>query len=173
VSDHEIKIVYETHQVANLLQIGRSTVNKYARSMEEQGYVFMKDGKQRRSYIEHDLVVFRALVELLSKGVEYDSAIKSIVARYKRYSGSEPVAVIATSDSSYEIATLNDKLDKLIQVVSQLQHGVNEQIRSEVSELEQQIKEIACSVEQNNEKLDVALSRLEKHGKRKKIFRWF
>jgi biotin operon repressor/gas vesicle protein len=135
--NQDLQYLYSTAQLALMLGIGRSTVNKYARSLESAGYVFLKDSNGHRTYSEHDIVALRALSELLTRGVEYDSAVNDVVARYKAVSHSESVLMVASSSSVSDVATLNEKVDELIYVVGQLNNRiseiVDERVRSEVA----------------------------------------
>ena len=134
--------MYSTQQVADTLNIGRSTVNKYARGLEKANYNFKKDEKVQRAFTEHDLVMFRALVELLSRCVHYDSAIKAISMRYKTDPDSHYVPIAAITDSTnfvkmeehpsavmLAIQSLSKRIDKTIdtrvksEVAPQLQHN--------------------------------------------------
>lgn len=176
------EFVYSTQKVAVSLNIGRSTVNKYARSLEEAGYIFIKDGKEHRAFTEHDIITFRALTELLSRGVEYDRAINTIAERYKKSLQSDSVAVLATQNSSHDIAILNSRVEELISAVSmlsaRLDQTIDERVKSEVSivkdQLGQQINEVFLEVktiqEETNQKLEEVISRIDTHGKRKKLF---
>lgn len=180
-----LEFIYGTHQVAQLLNIGRSTVNKYARSLEDAGYRFTKDEKERRAYTEKDIIAFRSLIDLLHRGVDYSSAINTVTERYNRALHSDSVAVIATSGSSHDIAMLNEKVDELMIAVSSLSERideiVSERVRSEVAAtsavLSQQVSEVLQEVreiqQQTDQKLDEMVSRLQTHGKRKKFLGLF
>ncbi|HCY5602919.1 hypothetical protein P4H46_09745 [Paenibacillus glucanolyticus] len=179
------KHVYSTYQIADLLKIGRSTVNKYARNLEDAGYVFTKDEKERRAFTDHDIIAFRALLEFLDRGVEYASAINAVVERYKPYTRSDSLAVVATPDSRPDVAMLNAKVDELVQAVSLLSSKideiVDERVRDQVAaaasgisdQVNQVLEEVRSERIQTNEKLDVLASRIEAHGKRKKFLGLF
>lgn len=62
-------------------------VNKYARTLEEAGYAFAKDEKEHRAFVDHEIVAFRALLDFLNHGVEYQSAINAVVEQYRRIPG--------------------------------------------------------------------------------------
>ncbi|WP_151879737.1 hypothetical protein, partial [Mycobacterium tuberculosis] len=181
MNNEPLNFVYTTVQVATALNIGRSTVNKYARSLEEAGYVFTKDDKDHRAFTDHDILTFKALVDLLTRGAEYGSAVNSVVERYRRSPSSDSLAVVATPDSSGEVAMLNAKVDDLIRAVSLLSSKideiVDERVRDQVAaaaagigeQVNQVLEEVRSEQIQTNEKLDVLTSRIEAHGKRKKI----
>ncbi|WP_145153920.1 hypothetical protein [Paenibacillus xylanexedens] len=180
--DHvPLNFVYSTVQVATLLNIGRSTVNKYARSLEDEGYVFTKDDKERRCFRDHDIIAFKGLVDLLTRGAEYESAIKSTVSSYSKTLNSDSLALAATSDSSTEVAILHAKMDDLLSAVAMLSGKidqiVDERVRIEVAaaseginmQVTQVLDEIRKAQDRTDQKLDDIASRVETHGKRKKF----
>lgn len=181
MNSNSLNFVYSTLQVATLLNIGRSTVNKYARSLEEAGYVFRKDDKDHRAFVNHDIVAFRALVDLLSRGAEYGSAVNAVVEQYSGHSDSDSLAVVATPGSRAEVATLNAKVDELIKAVAmlagQVEQIVDDRVKQEVAaataslgdQVNQVVQEVRSAQQQTDQKLDEMMSRIETHGKRKKF----
>lgn len=176
-----LNFVYSTVQLATTLKIGRSTVNKYARSLESAGYVFMKDEKEHRAFTDHDIIAFKALIDLLTRGAEYDSAVEATVSSYSRANNSDSVALVTTSDSKPEIAMLNAKVDDLISAVallsSKIDQIVDERVRVEVAvataNIEDQVKyvldDVRAAQDRTEQKIDEMVSRIELHGKRKKF----
>jgi biotin operon repressor len=168
--------VYSTQQIADMLDIGRSTVNKYARNLEDMGYEFKKADNEWRAFTEHDLIMFRALVELLARGVRYDSAILSIVERYKTNPNSHHMPVAATLDSSNFIK-MEEHLDAVMFAIQSLSKRIDEtidaRVKSEVAaataQLSTQVDNVAEQIritkESTDEKLNILLSRTETHGR--------
>lgn len=169
--------VYSTQQIADNLDIGRSTVNKYARSLEDAGYEFKKDDKDRRAFTEHDLVMFGALVELLSRGVHYDGAIKAITERYKTDPDSHYMPIAALTDST-NFVEVKEQLDAVMLAIQSLNNRIDDvidaRVKSEVAaateQLHNQVNDVAEQIrmakDSTDEKLDVLLSRMETHGRR-------
>lgn len=185
LSNSDLKYLYSTAQLATTLKIGRSTVNKYARSMEEAGYAFLKDANGYRTYGEHDIIALRALIELLARGVDLNSGINDVVARYKPLSKSESVVMVAPSNSVQDVATLSAKMDQLLYVIEQLNDKINnivdERVRSEVavataginSEVYEVLNEVRAAQERTEMQLIELGSRMDQHGKRKKFMGLF
>lgn len=100
----EIEITYPANKVAETINIGRSTLNKYSRSLEEHNYIFYKDERGNRAYTEHDIVTLRHLKELLDKSVTYDDAISTVAGKYRRElkSGSEVSTEVAIPATQHE-----------------------------------------------------------------------
>ncbi|MDH6374904.1 biotin operon repressor [Paenibacillus sp. PastF-3] len=185
LSNQDLKYLYNTAQLATTLNIGRSTVNKYTRSLEEAGYEFLKDGNNHRTYGEHDIITLRALMELLARGVDYGSAVIDTVARYKPFSRSESVLMVASSGSASDVATLEatftTKIDELMYAVTQLNGRiteiVDERVRSEVAAatagISGQVNEVLNEVRTAQQQLSELGSRIDQHGKRKKFLGLF
>lgn len=187
MSNHPFDFVYNTNRVATLLSIGRSTVNRYCRSLEDVGYVFMKENSYR-SFTEHDLSAFRSLIELLARGMDYDNAILTVFERYNSKSNSVSLAVAAHTNSDQqhqEVAILNQKMDELLRSVSMLSDRmdqiIDERVRSEVavatSHINHQVEEITEEIREvqirSNQKLDEILTRMETHGRKKRFLGLF
>lgn len=191
MSNQPIEFVYNTHRIAQLLNIGRSTVNRYCRSLESAGYEFLKDNGYR-SFTEHDLSAFRALTELLARGMNYDTAIQTITEKYQRNNSQEvdsvslAVAAHHLSDPTrQEVAILNQKVDELIGAVAQLSSRIDqiidERVQGEVAaasqllneQVQNVVRQVQAAQEKTNQKLDEMLSRIETHGKRKKFLGLF
>lgn len=189
MSNQDLQHLYTTAQLATTLKIGRSTVNKYARSMEEAGYEYLKDGNGYRTYGEHDIIALRALSELLARGVEYGRAVNDVVARYKQGLRSESVFMVASPSSASDVATLEatltHKIDELMHAVTQLHSKINdivdERVRSEVAavtvEISGQVNDVLNEVRAGQERTEQQLtelgSRIDQHGKRKKFLGLF
>jgi len=71
--------------------------------MEDEGYRFLKDEHNRRSYKDSDVTALRKLIELLDSKMDYDSAIKKICAS----DSSETVP----GDEIAPVATVNERYD--------------------------------------------------------------
>ena len=185
MSNQDLKYLYSTSQLATTLNIGRSTVNKYARSLEEAGYEFLKDGNGYRTYAEHDIIAFRALAELLVRGVDYGRAIIDTVARYKPNSRSEAVVLPATLHSVQDAAMLAAKVDELLHIMGQLNGKisdiVDERVRNEVAaatagindQVHEVLNEVRVAQERTEQQLNDLGSRIDQHGKRKRFFGLF
>jgi DNA-binding transcriptional MerR regulator len=52
---------YEARHIAELLEIGDSTLRKWCLALEKQGYTFVKDNKGNRLFTDHDIIALRTL----------------------------------------------------------------------------------------------------------------
>lgn len=76
---------YWSRELADLLQIGNSTLRKWCRLLEAHGYRYIKDEHDRRAFTDHDALALRYFKELTQeKGVSLDIAAKAVVERFSR-----------------------------------------------------------------------------------------
>ncbi|MEK5322685.1 hypothetical protein NSS94_26160, partial [Paenibacillus sp. FSL L8-0644] len=94
--------------------------------------MFTKDDKDHRAFTDHDIIAFKALLDLLARGAEYESAVNATVERYSRVYNSDSVSLVATPDSSTEVAMLNAKVDDLISAVAALSNRIDEIVDEKV-----------------------------------------
>ncbi|MCW1929511.1 helix-turn-helix domain-containing protein [Bhargavaea beijingensis] len=59
---------YSATQIATIVDVKPSTLRKYASLLEEEGYIFEKDGHGRRLYSAMDLKAFEMLIAQSSNG---------------------------------------------------------------------------------------------------------
>lgn len=87
---------YWSREMADLLKIGDSTLRKWCRVLEAQGYRFIRDEQERRAFTDHDALALRYFKELTQdKGVALDSAAKAVTERFNR-GAAQSVAPSAT-----------------------------------------------------------------------------
>lgn len=127
----QIEQTYTTQEVADTLGIGRSTLNKYSRSLESSGYTFLKDELNRRAYLEKDFEALKELKHLLDKKTEYDSAINAVASKYKEEKNSQIASVATPDPGRYE--EIDKKLDTLI--------GLNEKLTERLDRMEKREQE--------------------------------
>lgn len=145
-NDNEIIITYTTNKIADSIGIGKSTINKYSRSLEEYGYIFYKDDRGNRAYTEHDIVTLRYLKELLEKGIGYSEGVEATAKKFNKILSSE----VASTPIRYEghYARLEDKIEKQNQLIKELIFRIEERDKKRDELLMSTIREI-----QNNKKL--------------------
>lgn len=183
MSNDNFEHSYAAQNVAETLDIGRSTLNKYSRSLEEQGYIFAKDDRGNRAYTEHDIVALRYFISLLSKNIAYEKAIRTTADKYGRFI--EGALNVASSDMNSdkipvdtgksvnsaaifeEVAALRSDVDKLIEMnrllVQQLQDERETRLQitadSEAT-AEKRVNEILdAALERHNERMKDAIER--------------
>ncbi|MDC3422861.1 DNA-binding protein, partial [Aquibacillus koreensis] len=75
----ENKVVYDTKQVAELLDVASSTVRKYCDYLEKSGYDFHKNEHGHRGFFDHDVIVFRKLIEY-KRAMSLEKATNAVMA---------------------------------------------------------------------------------------------
>lgn len=173
-----IEHTYTTQQLAEVLQIGRSTLNKYSRSLEENGYIFIKGENEKRAYTEHDIVALRQLMAYFDRGMAYDSAIKSVASQYKR-TGNTQIAIAATQQSIMSEAldnryvALEEKLEKLVEMNKTLFVRLDDQeqyIRRALTDRDAQLIAALREMREDRQQLAAALETEKKKSLWSRLF---
>ncbi len=115
-----------THELSSHLGIGKSTLNKWSRELEKQGYIFLKDDSDKRAFTEHDAIALRKMKEYLSNKMSLIDAAKAVTASYKRKIDSEVEgerAIVAIDEKKQE--TRSDI--RYLKELSELKEAVTEQ----------------------------------------------
>lgn len=160
---------YTTGEIATMLDMGATTVRKYALQLESVGYEFFKTKNNARLFVENDIMAIRYLKELRGKSnITVEQASNIVIEKFGK--GSErvtahintPVATHANEqydeikgmiENQYSlIEELVKRLDKqqeyindrLIERDKLLMHTIDERLETQ--------KLIAASVEEANSK---------------------
>jgi biotin operon repressor len=174
MNNDNIDLSYAAQNVAETLGIGRSTLNKYSRSLEEHGYTFAKDDRGNRVYTEHDIVALRHFTSLLTKNIMYDKEIRTTADKYGRFiEGSSYVASadmnsdknaavtgkLVNSDTIFEeVVALRSDVDNLIEINLLLVQQLQEELETRL--------QIAASSELTAEKRVNEILDAERHNER-------
>lgn len=126
-----IELTITAQKVAESLGIGRSTLNKYSRSLEEAGYIFIKDDRGNRAYTERDIITLRHTITLLSKGITYEKAMSDAALKYARIPALEPVAMGDTIN--YENRTITEKNSNSTAMFEGFKQELKAEIESQVA----------------------------------------
>ena len=131
--------VYTTTRTALTLDIGKSTVNKYSRDLEAQGYVFLRDELNHRVFTEHDLVAFRMLMQL-SKTMYYDNAVSIVAERYTRENAGEESTELSLPASSVKLNDMGEQLTALMNLVQTMTNSMDSVLSDKVATAAEQIR---------------------------------
>lgn len=74
---------YASSEVAKRILVEPVTVRKYSQMLEEKGYVFERDNKDRRRYTEVDLTAFQHLITLRQGGLSVEESVEKIAELYR------------------------------------------------------------------------------------------
>lgn len=91
---------FSTKEVSLQLNVGTSTLRKWAISMEKHGYLFTKNTNQRRAFTEEDITALEYIQQLIQKEhFSLTNAAKVVVTRFKNQAAeSEAPAVQEETD---------------------------------------------------------------------------
>lgn len=75
---------YWNYEVAQRLNMGRSTLRRWCLELEKQGYVFSKGEQDSRAFLEKDVLILEKIKQLQSQGKKLEHAIKQILSEHER-----------------------------------------------------------------------------------------
>lgn len=124
---------YSTKEISTILDIGDSTLRKWAASLEKNGYMFVKNEHNHRLFVERDIIVFIQFKKLIKEAnMPLDSASKLMIKRLEEESFSTRTEVAPSLErrSNERMDTINEKIlnhihkqesfnQKLIDVIQQ------------------------------------------------------
>ncbi len=136
---------YWSREMSALLQIGDSTLRKWCKVLEAQGYRFLKDEVDRRAFTDHDAIALRSFKELTQeRGVALDSAAKAVVERFGR-EALHSIALSATQEK--------ERSDSAMEQVLEHMKRQEEFNRALLQELADQRRFIEDSIKRRDEQL--------------------
>ncbi|MEI4804540.1 DUF3967 domain-containing protein [Bacillus sp. FJAT-51639] len=75
---------YWNHEVAQRLNMGKSTLRRWCLEFEKQGYVFSKGEQDSRAFLEQDVLILEKMKQLQSQGKKLEDAIKQVLSEHER-----------------------------------------------------------------------------------------
>ncbi|PEF43398.1 DUF3967 domain-containing protein [Bacillus wiedmannii] len=117
---------YWNHEVAERLQMGKSTLRRWCLELEKQGYIFSKGEQESRAFIERDVLILEKIKELQSEGKKLEYAIKQVI--------SEQEQVLLTRQSSPRSVDIDWQAER-----AQLKQELLAEIKQELQRNEQRI----------------------------------
>ena len=114
---------YWNHEVAEQLQMGKSTLRRWCLELEKQGYIFSKGEQESRAFTKRDVLILEKIKELQSGGKKLEHAIKQVL--------SEQEHVLLTSQSTPRPVDINWQAERA-QLKQELLRGIKRELfRSE------------------------------------------
>lgn len=110
---------YWNHEVAERLQMGKSTLRRWCLELEKQGYIFSKGEQESRALTEQDVLILEKIKELQSGGEKLKYAIKQVISEQKQVrltSQSTPRSV----DKDWQIERAQLKQELLAEIKQEL-----------------------------------------------------
>ena len=117
---------YWNHEVAQRLNIGKSTLRRWCLELEKQGYVFSKGEQDSRAFLEQDVLILEKTKQLQSQGKKLEDAIKQVLNEHER--------VPLTPQSAPRSLDIDLKMER-----EQLKKELLEEMKQELLSSEQRI----------------------------------
>lgn len=75
---------YWNHEVAERLQMGKSTLRRWCMELEKQGYIFSKGEQESRAFTKRDVLILEKIKKLQSEGEKLEYAIKQVISEQEQ-----------------------------------------------------------------------------------------
>jgi len=149
---------YWGKEVAEILQIGESTLRKWCLSLENEGYTFTRGQHKSRAFLDRDILTLRRMKELIqNKDVTLKTASEIVVSTFDK--GDRTRAVLQENDLR-EVSVLSDpsvRQEELLMEVLERQERLEEQNRLLISKLGEQQKYIDEKLEKRDKQFIEAI----------------
>ncbi|MBJ6360515.1 hypothetical protein ACFOQM_04200 [Paenibacillus sp. GCM10012307] len=143
---------YWSREVAGFLQIGDSTVRKWCKQLESQGYIFFRDDQGRRGFTTKDIDALRYFKELTQdRSMALESAASEVSIRFSKeqYQADESTAIESQDDHTTMMA-------RIIQYVNK-QEEFNMILLKEVSAAREELQDQKRYIEESLNRRDEIL----------------
>ena len=75
--------VFRSKEVAKKIGVASVTIRKWSLKLEDKGYTFTRDEKDRRIYSERDLMAFECLSKRLKEELSLEKAAEEVAEQFK------------------------------------------------------------------------------------------
>lgn len=167
---------YWSREIADLLDIGSSTLRKWCLLLEQNGYLFLRDEHERRAFTEHDAIALRKLKDLTKdKGMTLENAVIAVISTHNRNQNEERTLSATPTQTRYEerFSEWEGKMDLLLSYLSDREkeykeiRAQNERLHDEITALRSDTSSKLETISQQIETV-ITESRSERHRKK-----WF
>lgn len=188
---NEFERAYTTKEVSGTLGIGESSLRKWSKALETNGYPFTKNDHGYRLYLERDIVVLRQFKKLIKEAnMPMENAANLIIERIE----DNPLTISAgavLSTTSVDSGRSQDVLEeqiknvlqklekqeefnkKLAEMVHKQQETIEKQNKYITEKLEDRDRKLMESMRVTMETKQLLLEAKEEKKKRKGIFSFF
>lgn len=133
---------YQTKEVAKRLIVEPVTLRKYVSMLEKQGYVFHKDDRGWRVFVEDDIKALEYLQMLKNQGHSLEKAVEHVAELYKSN------LVVAQPDTALHRDELTDFIKQQTEFNETLIKRMDERdknLMTVIRELQETRKELAAA----------------------------
>lgn len=75
---------YWNHEVAQRLNMGKSTLRRWCLELEKQGYTFSKGEQDSRAFLGRDVLMLEKIKQLQNQGQKLENAIKQAISEQEQ-----------------------------------------------------------------------------------------
>lgn len=134
---------YWGKEIAEILQIGDSTLRKWCLSLENQGHIFMRGQHNSRAFVERDLLILRRMKELIqNKGITLETASEIVISRFNQTEGT---ASVLQNELLLDILERQERLEEqnkhFLLMLEEKQNYINNSLDKRDFQLMQALKE--------------------------------
>jgi DNA-binding transcriptional MerR regulator len=140
-------------EIANMLNIGDSTLRKWCIALEEHEYFFSRTDNKRRMFFDKDIIVLKHLRELVQvQNLSLDNASKVVTSKYNQ----DEENASAQQNSENDKRSLQNDTQKIMNKLEQLE-SFNKTLLDTIDKQQKYIEERLNKHEERLEKRDSML----------------
>jgi predicted ribosome quality control (RQC) complex YloA/Tae2 family protein len=152
---------YWGKEIAEILQIGDSTLRKWCLSLENQGYIFARGQNNSRAFVERDLLILRRMKDLVqNKGITLEMASEAVITRLEPPEGTASV-LEESREGEQPLPSVPSvpsvQLNELLLDILESQERLEQQNKQLISKLEEQQNYINNKLEKRDRQIMEAL----------------
>src|SRR3954451_10385787 len=137
--NEQIEKAYSPKEMFTTLDIGDSTLRKWCLSLEKNGYVFIRNDKNNRLYVESDLVVLRHFQNLIKQhNMQLDNAAILVIDRFGKGAFEASTVSVPAKKEEEEQRDLNRYNDEDIKELKETVNKQNELLQELIKKMDDQ-----------------------------------
>lgn len=156
--DERTEKAYTAKDVFTTLNIGDSTLRKWCLSLEKNGYKFIRNEKNRRIYVEGDLVVLRHFQQLVQEhNTPMENASALVIDRFGM-----GAFEAGTHASTHTILSVSDEKEEEQREINRYNDEDIKELKAMVIEQSELIKELVARLDKQQKYIDESLERRDR-----------
>lgn len=163
---------YWGKEIAQILQIGDSTLRKWCLALENQGYEFMRGQHNSRAFVERDLLILRRMRELIqTKGITLETASEIVISRMNQSEGTRPVPEENKEEEQVFSVVPSVRQNELLLEILERQERLEQQNKQLIAQLEERDrnrdKQLMEALRESQETKKLLVATLEQQKEKK------
>lgn len=167
--DEQIERAYSSKEVSLTLNVGDSTLRKWAIALEKNGYGFIRNDLNRRAYVEGDLVILRHFQSLVQEhNMQLDSAAKLVISKFGKGAFEVRTDIVLTKDEQEQpplTRSNDDYITTTLQEHIRTQGEINQKLIERLDQQEKFNRELLNKLDQQQDYLKERFERMERDRK--------